>query len=447
MALRRPLSHRSFRRLWFGQLASRIGDSVHEIALVWIVYEVTGDPTLLSLTFVASFLPTVALSLPAGAVVDRVNRKWVLVGSDLLRGAVVLAIPFVGRGPYLVPTVLTVAFVTGVADAVDGPARSAFVPSLVPEEDLDAANSLIRTTFSLSQVLFAAGGVVVAAFGSFTAFYVDAGTFLVSAAFVATIPSEHGVPDRDERADTDSDDSRDDTSRGVVRAGAARLLGDVRSVLGYVAGRRLLVNLLALTAVLQFAVAPINVAAPVFAANLGLPGSLALGLLYSAFFSGMTAGTLVIGRFDDVVDDRRGTLVVGGLLAFGVSFTGAALAASRSQVATAASLGLFALAGLSFAAATVPTQTLGQLLVPDDRLGRYMAVSSTLSSGAFVAGLGLSGPLIEVTSARATLVGAGGLVAAVGVLFAFQPLASVHRTDGESDTTGSDTVEVTEATD
>jgi DHA3 family macrolide efflux protein-like MFS transporter len=424
MALGRTLSQRSFRRLWFGQLASRIGDSVHEIALVWIVYEVTGDPTLLSLTFVASFLPTVALSLPAGAVVDRVNRKWVLVGSDLLRAAVVLVIPFVGRGPYLVPTVLTVAFVTGVADAVDGPARSAFVPSLVPDEDLDAANSLIRTTFSLSQVLFAAGGVVVAAFGSFTAFYVDAGTFLVSAAFVATIPSEHGVPDRDSSADRTENDSR-----GIIRAGVARILGDVRSVLGYVAGRRLLVNLLVLTAVLQFAVAPINVAAPVFAANLGLPGSLALGLLYSAFFSGMTAGTLVVGRFGDAVDDRRGALVVGGLLAFGVSLAGAALVAADGRVATTASLGLFVLAGLSFAAATVPTRTLGQLLVPDDRLGRYMAVSSTLSSGAFVVGLGLSGPLIGLTSARATLVGAGVLVAAVGVLFAFQPLARVHRQD------------------
>jgi DHA3 family macrolide efflux protein-like MFS transporter len=427
MALRRTLSHRGFRRLWFGQLASRIGDSVHEIALVWVVYEVTGDPTLLSLTFVASFLPTVVLSMPAGAIVDRVNRKWVLVGSDLVRAAVVLAIPFVGRGPLLIPTVLTVAFVTGVADALDGPARGAFVPRLVPAADLDAANSLVRTTFSLSQVLFAAGGVVVALFGSFVAFYVDAGTFVVSAALVATIPSEHGVPDRDEADDPDGAADRSLATRW--RSSVREMVADVRSVYGYIRKRPILVNLLVLTAVLKFAVAPVNVAAPVFAPALAVDGGLAVGLLYSAFFTGMTAGTLGIGRFDGFVENTRGVLIVAGMVAFGVSLAGATLLAADTVALTVASLGLFALAGLSFAAATVPRQTLGQLLVPDDRRGRYMGVLGTVGTGAFVLGLGVSGPLIELTSARATLVGVGTLVVVIGLAFAFQPLARVHRQD------------------
>lgn len=424
MALRRTLSHRSFRRLWFGQLASRIGDSVHEIALVWVVYEVTGNPTLLSLTFVASFLPTVVLSLPAGAIVDRVNRKWVLVGSDLLRAAVVLAIPFVGSGPLLIPTVLTVAFVTGIADAIDGPARGAFVPRLVPDEDLDAANSLIRTTFSLSQVLFAAGGVVVALFGSFVAFYVDAATFLVSAAFVATIPSKHGVPDREVSTDAETVPLRE---RG--RSAVAEMVTDVRSVLSFVRERPVLLNLLVLQTVLQFAIAPINVAVPVFAPALAVEGGLALGLLYSVFFTGMTTGTLAIGRFDEVVENTRGTLIIVGLLGFGGSLVGATLLARDVVAFTVASLGLFALAGLSFAAASVPQQTLGQLLVPDERRGRYTGVVSMLGSGAFVVGLALSGPLIELSSARATLVGVGATVIVVGMLFTFQPLARVHRRD------------------
>ncbi|RBI59165.1 hypothetical protein DMJ13_23620 [halophilic archaeon] len=421
MALRRTLSHRSFRRLWFGQLASRIGDSVHEIALVWVVYEVTGDPTLLSLTFVASFLPTVVLSLPAGAIVDRINRKWVLVSSDLVRATVVLAIPYVGSGPLLIPTVLAVAVVTGVVDAIDGPARGAFVPRLVPDEDLDAANSLIRTTSSLSQVLFAAGGVVVALFGSFVAFYVDAATFLVSAAFVATIPGKHGEPNREASTDAETVSLRE---RG--RSAVGNMVADVRSVLRFVRERPVLLNLLVLQAVLQFAVAPINVAVPVFAPTLAVEGGLALGLLYSVFFTGMTTGTLVIGRFDEVVENTRGVLIIAGILGFGGCLAAATLLARDVVTFTVASLGLFALAGLSFAAATVPGQTLGQLLVPDERRGRYTGVASTLGSGAFVVGLGLSGPLIELASARATLVGVGAAVIVVGVLFAFQPLARVH---------------------
>lgn len=424
MALRRTLSHHGFRRLWFGQLASRIGDSVHEIALVWVVYEVTGDPTLLSLTFVASFLPTVALSLPAGAIVDRINRKWVLVGSDFVRAAIVLAIPYIGRGPLLVPTVLTVAFVTGVADAIDGPARGAFVPRLVPEEDLDAANSLIRTTSSLSQVLFAAGGVVVVLFGSFAAFYVDAATFLISAAFVATIPSEHGEPDRETSTRADRVGLRE---RG--RVVFAEMVADVQSVFSFVRKRPVLLNLLVLQAVLQFAVAPINVAAPVFAPTLAVDGSLALGLLYSTFFTGMTAGTLGIGRFSRVVENTRGILLVAGILGFGGSLAAATLLARNVVVFTVVSLGLFALAGFAFAAASVPAQTLSQLLVPDKRRGRFMGVSSTLGSAAFVVGLALSGPLIELTSARTTLVGVSAFVIAIGVLFVFQPVARVHQQD------------------
>lgn len=424
MALRRTLSHRSFRRLWFGQLASRIGDSVHEIALVWVVYEVTGDPTLLSLTFIASFLPSTVLSIPAGAVVDRVNRKWVLVGSDLLRAVVVLAIPYVGEGPLLVPTVLAVAFVTGIADAVDGPARGAFVPRLVPDEDLDAANSLIRTTSNLSRVLLATGGVVVTLFGSFVAFYVDAATFVVSAAFVATISSERGVPDRETSADAETVTLRE---RG--RSAAAEMVADVRSVFGFVRERPVLLNLLLLQAVLQFTVAPINVALPVFAPALAIDGGLGLGLLYSAFFTGVTAGTILVGRFSQTVENTRGVLIIVSILSFGGSLAAATLLARDAVTFTVASLGMFVVAGLSFAAASVPQQTLGQLLVPDERRGRYTGVVSTVASGAFVVGLGISGPLVELTSARTTLVGVGASIVVVGALFAFQPVARVHRGD------------------
>jgi len=423
MGLKQTLSHRPFRRLWFGQLASRVGDSVHEIALIWVVYEVTGDPTLLSLTFAASFVPTVVLSLPAGAFVDRVNRKCVLVGSDLVRAAAVLAIPFVGRGPLLIPTVLGVAFLTGVADAVDGPARSAFVPRLVPDEDLDGANSLVGMTKSLSQVLFAAGGVVVAAFGSFAAFYVDAGTFLVSALFVATISAEHGVPDREESGDGVAD---------VARNGAARLVDDVRDVLGFVRGRPLLRNVLALGVVLQFTVAPVNVALPVYAPRLPVPDSVALGVLYSAFFTGMTGGMIGIGQYDDAIDDARGHALVAGTVGFGGCLAAGVLVAPASLAAVAVVVSLFAVAGLGFAAATVPGRTLAHLLVPDERRGRYFAVANTLGSAAFVVGLLLTGPLVDLVGAQRTLVGVGAAAVLCGVVVAFLPLGRAHHEVGTS---------------
>ncbi len=423
MSFRSALSHRGFRTLWLGQLASRVGDSIHEIALVWLTYEVTGSPTLLSATFVASFLPTILLSLPAGVVADRVNRVTLLVGSDLLRGAVVLVIPLVGRGPLLVPTIIGVAFVTGVVDAFDGPARSALVPGLVPDADLDAANSLTQLTFSVSQVLFAVGGVVVAVTGSFAAFYADAGSFLVSALLVAHIPRERGVPDRD----GDATGSRDEASGPLdsLASLARDAVADVRDVLGYVAGKPVLLNLLALGVVLQFTLAPINVAAPVYAPSLPFEGSLALGLLYSAFFTGMTAGSLLVGRFDGVVDAWRGPVIVGGLVSFGAALALTVAPAPDSLADALLAIGVFGVAGLCFAAAQVPQTTLAQTLVPDARLGRYSSVAGTLSSLGFVLGLGVAGPVIDFAGARATLLAVGGLSAAIGLALLTQPLARV----------------------
>lgn len=423
MSFRSALSHRGFRTLWLGQLASRVGDSIHEIALVWLTYEVTGSPTLLSATFVASFLPTILLSLPAGVVADRMNRVRLLVGSDLLRGAVVLVIPLVGRGPLLVPTIIAVAFVTGVVDAFDGPARGALVPNLVPEDDLDAANSLRELTFSVSQVLFAAGGVVVAVTGSFAAFYADAGSFLVSALLVARISREHGVPDRDDEAagERDATGDRLDAFGSMARDAVA----DVRAVLDYVAGKPVLLNLLALGVALQFTIAPINVAAPVYAPRLPFEGSLALGLLYSTFFTGMTAGSLLVGRFDGVVDAWRGPVIVGGLVSFGVALALTVARTPDSLADAALALGVFGVAGVCFAAANVPQTTLAQTLVPDERRGRYFSVAGTLGSLGFVLGLGVTGPLIDLVGARTTLLAVGSLSACIGLVLVTQPLARV----------------------
>ncbi|UPV76878.1 MFS transporter (plasmid) [Halorussus limi] len=419
MSFRSALSHRGFRALWFGQVASRVGDSVHEIALIWVVYEVTGDPTLLSLTFVASFLPTTVLSLPGGAIADRVNRKHLLVGSDVVRGAVVLVIPAVGRGELLVPTILAVALFTGIIDAFDGPARSAIIPQLVPDDDLESANSLKELTFSVSQMFFAGGGAVIAVVGSFDAFYVDAGSFFLSALFVLAIPSERGRPSPDE------DQSPKRTFRARLRSVVRETKRDISDSLGYVADHPLLTNLVAFQVGLQFTLAPINVALPVYAPSLPLEGGFAIGLLYSAFFTGMTAGSLLVGRYDGLVHAYRGRLVVGGLPVFGLLLVLAVVRVPTTGVQTAAVLVSLALAGAVFAAVRVPVTTLGQLVVPEERLGRYSSVVGVFSSLAFVVGLGLTGPVVDAFGSRATLLGVGALGILLGGLFVGQPLGQI----------------------
>lgn len=411
MSFRSALSHRSFRSLWLAQLTSRIGDSVHEIALIWVVFETTGDPTLLSAAFVASFLPTAVFSLPAGVLVDRVNRTYLMVGSDIFRGAVVLTIPLYGQGPLLVPLILVVAVVTGTTETVFRPARLAITPKLVPDDDLDSANSLTELTFSVSQLLFAVGGVVVAVSGSLNAFYVDAGSFFLSAILLTGVGREAGEPE----PNTDDDESPDSSS--LIR----RSLDDIRSGIRFVRERPSLQGLIVLLAGLKLTVAPVNVAAPVFATELPIQGSLAVGFVYTALFSGMSVGSLVVSRYDSFVDRNRPRVITVGLASFGVSLAAAVSAPGVTSLVVPV-LALFAVAGLLFAAVRVPATTLSQVLVPDETRGRYMSISNAVTTLAFTAGLAAAGPLVELVGASTLMVVVSTFSVILGVLFYLRPI-------------------------
>lgn len=424
MSFRSALSHRGFRFLWLSQLVSRIGDAIHEVALVWLVYEVTGDPGLLSLTLIASFVPTSVLSLPAGAVVDRVNRKRLLVGIDLLRAGIVLAIPLVGPGPLIVPIVIVIAFVTGAADAFFRPAESAMRPNLVPEEDLESANSLMQITSSFSQILFALGGLVVFAVGSFSAFYVDAGSFLLSGLFLLGVPSDRVTRDAAER-ETGS-------LRSTVRSG----LDDVRDGLAFVRGNRVLPVIIVVGASLDVALAPVNVAIPGFAASLPVSGSLGVGLLYSALFGGVTVGSVLVSRFDEFVDAYRGYVVTFGTLVFGSLLALGPLAAGVLPWPLVGVLVPFALAGIFMAAMQVPLSTLMHLVVPNEKMGRARSILRMASSLGFVVGLGVAGPAVGRFGEGAVIVGVGAAVALLGVGLALQPFVRLAdiTADAESGT-------------
>ncbi|PSP77377.1 hypothetical protein BRC88_13750 [Halobacteriales archaeon QS_4_69_225] len=140
---------------------SRLVKTVHEIALVCVVFEVTGSSILISLIILANIIPNMLAAVPAGVIVDRVNQKFLIVGTEFASALAVLSIPLVGRSHFLVPTVLGVAVILDLLGAVFVPARQALAPDVVPESELDAANSLSRMTISTTQIFYIVGGLVV----------------------------------------------------------------------------------------------------------------------------------------------------------------------------------------------------------------------------------------------------------------------------------------------
>jgi MFS family permease len=179
--------NRAFRQLWLGQVVSQMGDWFDTIALYTIILNLTGSGRDVGLLLVARFVPSFLFGPLSGVVADRFSRQRIMIISDLLRAVVVLGFLFVRRADQLwivyVLTVLQLSLATFFE-----PAKTAAIPSIVEDRELVAANAISSVTWSVMLTLGAAiGGVITGWFGTDVAFILDAGTYLLSAALIASI--------------------------------------------------------------------------------------------------------------------------------------------------------------------------------------------------------------------------------------------------------------------
>lgn len=179
--------NRDFRQVWLGQVVSQMGDWFNTIALYTIILNLTGSGRAVGLLLVARFVPSFVFGSLSGVVADRFSRRTIMIVSDLLRAVVVLGFLFVRRADQLwiiyFLTVLQLALSTFFE-----PAKTAVIPSIVSDRELVAANAISSVTWSAMLTLGAAiGGVVTGWFGSDVAFILDALTYLLSAALIASV--------------------------------------------------------------------------------------------------------------------------------------------------------------------------------------------------------------------------------------------------------------------
>lgn len=417
MSYRAALGHRGFFALWLAHLVSRVGDSIHKIAIIWLVYEVTGDPTILSITVLATVLPYVVVVLPAGAIVDMVNRKHVLVVTEFVCGLVVLAIPLLGRHEYLVPVVLVVAFVSGVMNAFFIPAQHAIIPNLIPEELLDSANSLSEVTQSASLMLYAVGGLVVGVAGSFAAFYVNSATFLFSALVLLAVPDSSGASNRE--------------GPTAVSTVASDVLDEVRGGLAYIRSNRVLRIIIATVAVINFAVAPLSIVLAVFSSRTLDGGSVVFGAVYASMFAGTFFGGVGVNYVKEWVAARRGAVIVGGVVLNGIAFGATGVLPAHLPSPVFVAMVTVALAGVATAAVKISIDTYVQTTVPDEYLGKVFSVIGMLGNVFRPVGLVLAGPVIALVGPSPTLLGQGLVIVALGLVVALTPLVELgERPEG-----------------
>ena len=177
----------SFRNLWYGQVISELGNWVNSIALYALILQLTGSGMAMAAAMMAKLLPMVIISPFAGVVVDRMDRRTVLIASDILRCFTVLCFLIVESREDLWLVYALTLFEVALTGFFE-PARSAILPSIVKKNHLVTANAISGATWSIMLTLGAAlGGFVVSLFGVKVAFILDALTYLLSAWFIIKI--------------------------------------------------------------------------------------------------------------------------------------------------------------------------------------------------------------------------------------------------------------------
>jgi len=188
----RPISpfsvfrNRSFTLMWTGQLVSTAGSALTSLAAGILVYRLTGSALSVGLMMMATAVPTLFVGLIAGVFVDRYDRRNIMLAADLIRGALVLLIPF------LIPTniawlYILVALASAVGQFFD-PAYASVLPEITSDEELAAANSMVTISSIGAQAIgFAAAGFIASRLDITWAFYIDAISFVFSAACVLLI--------------------------------------------------------------------------------------------------------------------------------------------------------------------------------------------------------------------------------------------------------------------
>ena len=187
--------NRSFRLLWLGQVVSQMGDWFNTIALYTIILELTGSGRDVGLLLVARFIPSFFFGPISGVVADRFSRRTIMIVTDLLRALVVLGFLFVRNADQLWIIYVLTVLQLGLSTFFE-PAKTAAIPSVVEDRELVAANAISSVTWSAMLTIGAAiGGLITDWFGTDAAFVLDAATYLLSAALIASIR----VPKRQKR--------------------------------------------------------------------------------------------------------------------------------------------------------------------------------------------------------------------------------------------------------
>jgi predicted MFS family arabinose efflux permease len=369
----RAFRHRAYAVFWTGALVSNSGTWLQGVTVPYVLLELTGRASWVGIATFATFIPTMLLGPVGGSLADRHDRRTVLIIGQSAAAAVALALWAAWLAGVRSPVALVaITALGGLAQGLTIPAWQAFVPSLVPLEDLASAISLNSLQFNAARAI----GPAIA--GALLAWAGPSAAFLLNGlSFVAVLVALVLISSRPHR--------RSSNAAGIVR-GFTDSLRYIRSQPGIF----LAIGIAVLVAFLGY---PVVQFAVVFAQLVYGVGPVAVGLLTGVIGLGaIAAAPFVSGAFGDL---PREQLVRWALPLYGLAL----LVFGTSTTVVQGAIGLFG-AGAGFLALVASTNTAVQSIVADHMRGRVMATRIMSFTGAFPLGALLQSSLADVVSPR-----------------------------------------------
>lgn len=387
------LKNRPFLMLWIGQVLSQVADKIFFILLIALLDNYQSTPgmenSMRSTLMIAFTLPAILFGSAGGIFVDRFAKKQVLVASDLIRGLLTLAIPWLPREFFIL---LVITFAISTVTQFFAPAEQAAIPLLVRRENLMAANALFTTTMMGALIVgFAVGEPLLSLSRAWVREYgqeiLVGGLYLLAAGIMQLIPFKEEKP-------------------AGLRLGTVHPWSDLKAGLRYLKQNRLVWNAMVQMTILYSVFAALTVLTIDLAEEIGLMET-QFGFLLAAAGVGMVLGAAIIGNWGDRFHHKPLPLI--GFLSMAFVLGVFSFVNNRWL-----GFGLSALLGVGASLIGVPMQTLIQQQTPADMHGKVFGFQNNAVNIALSAPLAITGPLTDAVGLRSVLTGMSVLVSIVG---------------------------------
>jgi predicted MFS family arabinose efflux permease len=363
--------YRDFRLMWIGACTSTIGTYMQVVAQAWLIYTLSNSAFLLALDQVLGGLPILLFSLVGGVIADRIDRRYVLLGSQYIQmaSAFILTV-LVGTHVVKVWEILTLSFINGCAQSFGGPAYAALIPTLVDKEDMPNAIALNSIQFNAAVTIGPAlGGLALHNLGQTWCFALNGVSFL------APIVSLYMLHIRflPEKTSESIFESMKQGFRFIRKQGAMEVL-------------------IVLAFSMTFLAIPVRTFLPVFAKEVFRRGSETYAMFLSLSGLGSILGALTVAWLGNV--RNKGRIALTMMTCLGAGMAGFALS-SRLAV----SYFMMFLVGAAMIAVFAMVSSLVQLITTNEMRGRVISVYNCAFRGGMPLGNLVTGKLVPIFTA------------------------------------------------